>query len=95
MDKKTKKQLSKYVAELSAMLTRIEEIKSAVEDMSWDEGEKFDNAPENLQSSEKFAEIQQIAEDLESLVLPFENATEAIDEIIGTLSDIASENEPK
>lgn len=96
MDKKTKKKLSKYAAELSAMIERINAIESDVEEMADDERNKYDDAPENLQFSEKYSEIEQIADDLESIIdEPFANATNALEEIIDTFKSINNEIEPE
>ena len=96
MDKKTKKKLSKYATELSAMLERIKVIEGEVEEMASDEHNKFDNAPEGLQSSDKFSEIEQIADELDAVVEDsFYDATCAIEEIIDTFKSINNEIEPE
>ena len=93
MDKKTKKRLSKYAAELTAMINRIREIEDDVEGMAYDEREKYENAPESLQFSDKYTEMEQIADDLETLEETFYNATTAIDEIIDAFNSITQEDE--
>ena len=75
MNAKTRKEIEKLTESL-------DEIKCAIEQMQYDEEEKFDNLPESIQDSERGDEFQEAIENLESAASSLEEAIDYLNEIL-------------
>ena len=76
MNKETRAQLEQYH-------NQIVDIISAIRQIGEDEQEKYDNAPENLQYSERVQMWQECADAISSVCDDLENATDSLmDDVI-------------
>lgn len=76
MNKQTRNQLEKYYDQLN-------EIVAAIREIGESEQEKYDNAPENLQDSDRVMAWCECAESIESVCDNFDyNIEQLMDEII-------------
>lgn len=76
MNKKTRAQLEQYHDQLVDII-------SAIRQIGEDEQEKYDNAPENLQNSERVQLWQECADAITSVSDDLENAADALmDDVI-------------
>lgn len=74
MNKERRKQLRQWIK-------KAEELKSALEDILWDEQGYYDNIPENLQYSQR-------ATDSEDAISQMEDVIENLDQVISDVDDI-------
>lgn len=76
MNKKNRAQLEQYHDQLVDII-------SAIRQIGEEEQEKYDNAPDNLQDSERVQMWQECADAIESVCDDLENATDALmDDVI-------------
>ncbi len=90
MDKKTRLELGKLSAEIESMIDRIDEIKVLLEDIADTEREKFDYAPENLQGTDKYSEMEDVADEFDSLEDCFCDAISNLEEIKDSIDNVVS-----
>lgn len=90
MDKKTRFGLGKLSAEIESMIDRIDEIKVLLEDIADTEREKFDYAPENLQGTDKYSEMEDVADEFDSLEDCFCDAISNLEEIKDSIDNVVS-----
>lgn len=73
---------AKQRKELQGYSESLEEIKCAIEEMSEEENEKFDNMPEGLQESERGEAMQFAIDQLEEASTYLQDSIDAINEIL-------------
>lgn len=73
MNDKNRKQIQKWIDNL-------EEIKTGIDNMVFDETDKYDNMPESLQESERGESIQEATENLDSSTMSIDDAIEYLQE---------------
>lgn len=73
MNDKNRKQIQKWIDNL-------EEIKTGIENMVFEETDKYDNMPESLQESERGESIQEAIENLDSSTMSIDDAIEYLQE---------------
>lgn len=66
------------------IIEQLEIIKDEIEELDSSEWEKFNNAPENLQSSERFTQIEEIANSLDEALSCCEDLLEHLDNVVST-----------
>ncbi|MBR4838879.1 MAG: hypothetical protein IK005_00180 [Paludibacteraceae bacterium] len=93
MNKKTKQQLAHLSSELLQMMNRVSEIQEIVSSIADDERCKFDNAPESLQCSDKYSEMESAADEFDSISDNFDEIVSNIDEIVCVLDDFSDDSE--
>ena len=91
MNKKTRKEIFKYYQELDSLLNRISEIGDNLSSIASDERDKYDSAPENLQCTSNYMDMETAADELEELEEQFSEIDEAISNIACTLENYCSE----
>lgn len=89
MDKKTRLELGKLSAEIKSMIDRIDEIQSVISDIADTEREKFDNAPENLQGTDKYSEMEDVADEFDSLKDCFCDAISNLEDIKDSIDNVS------
>lgn len=73
MNDKNRKQIQKWIDNL-------EEIKTGIEKMVFEETEKYDNMPESLQETERGESIQEAIENLDSSTMSIDDTIEYLQE---------------
>lgn len=73
MNDKNRKQIQKWIDNL-------EEIKTGIEKMVFEETEKYDNMPESLQETERGESIQEAIENLDSSTMSIDESIEYLQE---------------
>lgn len=73
MNDKNRKQIQKWIDNL-------EEIKTGIENMVFEETDKYDNMPESLQESEHGESIQEAIENLDSSTMSIDDTIEYLQE---------------
>ena len=76
-----KKRLSK----LESIVSQLEDLRDELQEIQQEEQECYDNAPENLQSSERY-------EQMETNAYGLDNACDELDCVISEIRDIIGEN---
>lgn len=73
MNDKNRKQIQKWIDNL-------EEIKTGIEKMVFEETDKYDNMPESLQETERGESIQEAIENLDSSTMSIDESIEYLQE---------------
>lgn len=64
--------------ELERVASVIEELMNDLQEIADAEREKFENAPENLQCSERCAKLEEYADSLESIISDLDSAADSL-----------------
>lgn len=84
MNKYSRKQLQDANEMLDKALSLLQDARDIIEDVSGEERDKFDNATEGLQATERFQAMEENADTMDELV-------DTIDGIIGEIEDAMSD----
>jgi archaellum component FlaC len=87
MNKQRRKQIADAVEQLQNLKTAIDDCASLIETVACDEREYYDNAPENMQDSEKYERASEVADELEEAQTEVAELCEALDDISGRLEE--------
>lgn len=68
--------------EISAVITKLENIKEELENILGDEQDYYDNIPENLQMSERADQSSEAIDIMEDAISSIEDITDQLEEVI-------------
>lgn len=86
MNNTRRKEVQRTLSKVYKAIQLLDEVRCEFEDIACNEGEAFDNIPENLQNSERYAQSETALESLN-------DAYDVVDEIFDNLMDLTTEVE--
>lgn len=81
MNKEMRKRLVEAQDLLQKAYDLLDEAKSIVEEVSGDERDKYDNASEGLQATDRFMQLEENADTMDDFVSEIEEAMDTIDDL--------------
>lgn len=93
MNKKRLSEINECMNILEGLKNDIEYCKVKLEELRDEEQDCYDNAPENLQYSERYEKIEENASNLDSIVDSVDNAVGELTDAIDGLQDLIDDNQ--
>jgi predicted Rossmann fold nucleotide-binding protein DprA/Smf involved in DNA uptake len=85
MNNAQRKAIAQLIADGREIVGKLDDLMSSVETIASEEREKYDNAPEGLQDSEKYQAMGEAADALESFQSAIETISSDLDSAIGDI----------
>ena len=90
MNKNTRRKLMGISTQVCAYKESIEDLKSDIEVIRDEEGEKYENLPEGLQESEMGEKLQEVHEMLDEIANMLDTIIDDLDSVSGNLDEVIS-----
>lgn len=90
MNNKRRKNIAEIISQLNSLSEKVENILSDIEIVKDEEEECLENIPENLQESERYNQVEEAADNLNTAYDMCQDVVGNIEEIISTLEEAAN-----
>ncbi len=90
MNNKRRKNIAEIISKLNSLSEEVENILSDIEIVKDEEEECLENIPENLQESERYNQVEEAADNLNTAFDVCQDVVGNIEEIISTLEEAAN-----
>ena len=87
MNNKRRKNIAEIISQLNSLSEKVENILSDIEIVKDEEEECLENIPENLQESERYNQVEEAADNLNTAYDMCQDVFGNIEEIISTLEE--------